>query len=1299
MRKHLFLFLAMAMSMAVHAQKFRKGAFYEISPLEKEYPGQMFVMRNLSGSWCIVDPFKNRALRMGANGMEWGEENGSDELQKWTLQAEADGRFTLIPTHAPEKADKAKKYTIRESALFGSDDNSVYRILPATDAQMALGNGDDGGNNVKVRAEKKDSLNRGQYWTIKTIAPGEHVIGGAFYETNMDDGGGNPSINYLLQWPATPGNWGNALLSIRPVEGQKGVYQIVSDRKKKMYACADGMLRETAISATDEKSWFRIVEVEKPKIKSPIWEDETIYEQHKLRAVATYIPYPTEKAMRADKAFYAKPWVAHNSPLVASLDGEWKFKFAAVPTIGKHKDVEVMDINSIQEAAQTDAWDNIRVPGCWEMQGYDRPIYCNVEYPHSNTPPYIKARNGFNDGGANYAINPVGTYSRTFSVKKEWLDKRTIIHFGGIYSCAQVWVNDRYVGYTQGANNVAEFDLTDYLKEGDNRLVVQVHRWCDGSYLECQDMFRMSGIFRSVYLYNVPSVSVRHHQIETVLANAGKKGTVKVAMEVENRSAFKGSKQFKLDIRDAKDKVVAQTTCQMALRGDSVETCQAELSLDNPLLWTAETPNLYTLAVVQQGEDGQDEMAFSTKVGMREVAIHNSLLYVNGKRVILKGVNRHDTDPEHGRTVSVESMLKDVMLMKQNNINTIRTSHYPNDARMYAMFDYYGLYVCDEADLEDHANQSISRMKSWIPSFCDRIERLVRRDVNHSSVVMWSLGNECGSGSNFKDCYEVAHKLDGTRPVHYEGTRVDKDYGGSLYSDFYSKMYPGMDWMARNTSNLDKPMFLCEYAHAMGNAIGNLPEYMQAMEESNATIGGCIWDWVDQAIYEPNEIKQGVKRLHTGYDYPGPHQGNFCSNGVVRPERGYSAKLAEVMGAYQYVKLNYDKTTGYFSLKNGYNFITLDGMVLQLQWLKNGKVKKQKKVALSGIEPGGQYMLPLSNPLEGEADVVLLARVFRKQATTYSGKNHLVAQADFILAEPKMLPVAVSAADAPLEARQNQQTLSVKNNKVAMVFDLSTGRPTSLQFNGTEMIAQGEGFLFDNHRWIENDRFGDTSNGLEEKAAEVTCVAITQGASGMATATLDLKPEDNMTYRVHTLRKGKKADVQIDYTIYAQGTIDMETTIIPHTPNLRRAGVVCAVDSSFSRVSYYGKGPWENAFDRSAGVLIGRYSTTADGLREHYVKPQSGGDRAVYEVALTNAKGKGMSVSSDKLFFFSANRYTDKDLMDCSHEWELKARPYLWLHLDAAQRGLGNASCGPGPMEKYTIPQQPITYKLRLKGI
>ncbi len=406
------------------------------------------------------------------------------------------------------------------------------------------------------------------------------------------------------------------------------------------------------------------------------------------------------------------------------------------------------------------------------------------------------------------------------------------------------------------------------------------------------------------------------------------------------------------------------------------------------------------------------------------------------------------------------------------------------------------------------------------------------------------------------------------------------------------------------------------------------------------------------------------------------------------------------MGAYQYFKLNYYKDTNQFMVENAYDFISLEGMELRLQWLHHGKVKKQKNVKLHAIEPGVSQLIPLPTVLDGEDDVVLVARVYRKKATTYSEKNHLVAHADFVLSAPKLTAVELMKEGVPLDAIQGEQTLSVSNSRVGMTFDMKTGRPTSLKLNGKEMFVDGQGFLFDNHRWIENDRFGDTDNGLDESATEVICTAIPQSKPQGGIATLDLKPEDCMAYVVHTDRKGKKADVQIDYHIFAQGIIEMVVTIVPHNGNLRRAGLACAIDSTLSRVRYYGKGPWENAPDRSAGVVFGRYDTHVDALREPYMKPQSGGDRAVYQVMLTNANGQGMEITSDKLFFFSSNRFTDKDLMDCNHEWELQPRPYLYLHLDAAQRGLGNASCGPGPMQKYTIPHStPITYRLRIKGV
>lgn len=1251
---------------------FRRGALYEVGGIKMEYEGQLVTLSELSGAWRLIDPFRHRALRMGESGIEWGEENGSDELQKWILTPTKNkDEYEFTAANAQGARAKAGRHVIKEAAAFGSDEGATYQFVSVATGKV-LGDGDDGGNNVRIVAEQPDSANRGQYWTIKTLSPARHVIGGAFFATNFDDGGGNAKIDWLLQWPASPGAWGNALMSIQPVKGQKGVYRIVSANKNKMFTLRDNQMKIASIDEADKNSWFVIREVKKPKIQSPIWEDETVFEINRLQSVAQYLPYASQNEMMADKAHYDKPWLPVNSSLIQSLDGMWQFNFVSSPD--KRPDAKALSLN-------TDAsilTDTIPVPACWEMLGYDRPIYCNVEYPHSNTPPFIKARPGYNDGGKNYGINPVGTYQRTFSVPAQWLNRRTVLHFSGIHSAAMVYLNGHEVGYTQGQSNVAEFDITPYIISGENNLVVQVWRWCDGSYLECQDMFRMSGITREVYLLNLPTTAIRDHHIVTTLSDDYAKADVGVLLKKEGVAPISAS----LSLYDPDGKLVR--TVEAATASDS--TLTANIAVDSPRLWTAETPLLYTLRVVQTDAAGTEQLAFSTKVGIRNVEIKNSLLYVNGRRVMLKGANRHDSDPLNGHAPSMASMEKDVLMFKQNNLNTIRTSHYPNDVVMYAMFDYYGLYVCCEADLEDHANQSISDMPSWIPAFTDRISRMVATYRNYPSIIFWSLGNESGGGKNFLYCYQTAKEMDATRPIHYEGTRGGRDFGGERYSDFYSKMYPSMDWMYKNTSNLDKPMFLCEYAHAMGNAIGNLDQYVSVMEHSNSTIGGCIWDWVDQAIYEPLEIKKGVYRLHTGYDFPGPHQGNFCSNGIITADRRYTSKLAEVKGAYQYVSFRRlpDKNGKIvLSVKNGYTFRSLQGLDITYQYLVDGKNLTSRTYPLPNVQPGDSTIVEvpvIRIKMPYWKEVLLNVAVSYHDAQSYAEAGHVIAQGQFTVKEfrPFQRPMGRSQA---LDIDDGDAALKIRNGKMAVEFDKQTGLLRSLKFNNKEMIYAGRGFLFNNHRWIENDRFSDTADGLEPQG------------------TLTMEPV-GASCRVSTLRKGNKADQQIVYTVNPDASIDMEITITPHSDNLRRAGVVCALDSALQNVSYYALGPWENYCDRHDGVLLGRYSAKVDSLMEHYVKPQTTGDRAhMRELILTDDNGNGLMIEADGNVSFSANRYTDSALMNARHEWELQKQPFIYLHLDGAQRGLGNASCGPGTLKEYWVKNEPVVYRLRLSAV
>ena len=1308
-------------------------------------------INDLSGSYRLMNPFDNLAIHATGDGkIALAENNGSDESQLWKLEPVAANTYLLVAANRPDMAikatgkealvlaaksglknDKAAHFEIVKSDVAGFDPEQAYHIVSATDATMVLGNGDNSENNAAIRLEKSDELNRGQYWSITMPDASTRVIGGVYYTQNFDDGGGNTSIKHLLQWPAEQGVWNNAKFNFIPVKGESGVFQIASANPAKsayVYAAKENRLIQVAKEEAGKESWFRFSAVEKPKIEQPWWEDEKVFAINKERGNATYMPYSTTEEMHADTAYYRTPWTETKSSLVQSLNGMWKFNLVDEPS--------KRPTEFYKESFDVSSWDEIPVPSNWEMHGYDRPIYCNVEYPHANTPPFIKARPYYNDGGKNYGINPVGSYVRTFTIPENWEGKRTFIHFGGIYSAALIYLNGNFVGYTQGANNVAEFDLTKYLRKGDNRLAVQVFRWSDGSYLECQDMFRMSGIFRDVSLYNVPKVWVRDHYLTTeglqsAPSEADASVKLNVALEFDNRDRRQAKKYYVIKVYNPEGKPVGAAE---ALRPIAADDTLAKCSVSIPILekvqrWSAEYPNLYKVDIEQRdgSADGKCEMAFSTYYGFRNIEIKNSQILVNGERIMFKGVNRHDTHPLYGRAVPTESMLEDVLLMKRNNINTIRTSHYPNAARMYAMFDYYGLYCMDEADLEDHANQSISNMPSWIPSFVDRIDRMVLRDRNHPSVIFWSLGNEAGHGKNFKYCYEAAKRLD-DRPVHYEGTRGNgRPFGGGDYSDMYSKMYPGMAWMRENTSNLDKPMFICEYAHSMGNAIGNLTEYWEIIEASNATAGGCIWDWVDQAIYDPAEIKAGTYegRLHTGYDYPGPHQGNFCSNGIVTATREETPKLKEVKGAYDYVDIelvSIDREHGYATVKitNKYDFTDLNEFELITQSLKNGYTVKDRKIELPSTAPGASVTLNIKySKYKYDKDEMLL-NIFlvRRNATRWSEAGHIetgeqfaisnrkakrsekditpITEATTIAADGKIIEEQLLKALAQTTTAGNKEygiklaysgnTITASCKNITASWDATDGSLTALNIRGKDIIDGTNSFVYDNHRWIENDRYPYT-DAANDSTAEISFAPLSKGEA----------------IQITVKRGGKLCGTTTVYTLHTKGYMDIEANFDPKSENLRRLGLVSYINPEYSNVDYYAYGPWENYNDRKAGTMVGQYSTTVEKMGGNYVKPQSCGNReGLREVSLTNERGEGLNIKVlDGDCSFSALRYTDAALMKANHLWTAEKSPYIVLHLDAALRGVGNASCGydVDTLVKYRIAKKQKSYKLRLSSV
>lgn len=1006
------------------------------------------------------------------------------------------------------------------------------------------------------------------------------------------------------------------------------------------------------------------------------WENERIFEENKEKGHATYFPYATLQEMKDDKEHYEKPWVTTKSTLHQSLNGKWKFYFVDEPS--------KRPTTFWEEDYDVSSWDDIDVPSNWEMKGYDKPLYCNVEYPFANTPPSIQRRSGY----SGYGVNPVGSYVREFTIPENWSDKQVFINFGGIYSAAYVWINGKYVGYTQGANNDHEFDITSQIKTGNNKIAVQVFRWSDGSYLECQDMFRMSGIYRDVYLFATPKTYVRDHYITSELnKDAGyTSGKINVKLALNNRSENSSTVKVSAELIGPDGKSVykfSEKSVSVNAGEEKEENLSADLS--GLQLWSAEIPNLYTLEVSLKDNSGKELEAFSTKYGFRHIEQVGTVVYINGNKVFFKGANRHDTHPLLGRAVDVESMLTDVTLFKQNNLNTIRTSHYPNQAKMYSMFDYFGLYVMDEADIECHANTNISNWSSWEAAFVDRAERMVYRDRNHPSVIFWSLGNESGGGQNFRATYDAVRDLD-YRMIHYEGQ------GNWNYTDMTSNMYPSLDALRGNDNSGDnRPHFVCEYAHSMGNAIGNLKEYWELIESSKRIIGGCIWDWVDQAIYNPEDIKTGnLKGYYTGYDFPGPHQGNFCSNGIISADRKPSSKLAEVKRIYQYVKFGeYNSASKSVEITNAYDFLNLNAFDIVWEVLRNGKVAETGKITDFELAPDAKknVTIPFTTAFTDDAEYLLTIKFALKEAKPWCEAGHVLAYEQFTLQERSALPEITE------DQLENTMTVSESNGNVVIEsnnfsYSFSNGFMQSVSYDGNEIIYNGNGLKYDNFRYIENE------SGYTSTWCNVSCSSSTvEYVSGNADEAKIVKVKANYTAQGF-------CSYNITYTIYSNGIMDVDATFNPISGDIRRLGMSMSLAPGLENVEYYARGPKANYVDRKTGSLLGLYNTTVTDMKELYIKPQTMGNREDARfMKFTDNEGNGVYIQTEGRVNFSALHFTDGELKDAQHDFDLRPREETILHLDYMQRGLGNASCGPAVLSQYTVPSYgSYSYKLRFSN-
>lgn len=1004
----------------------------------------------------------------------------------------------------------------------------------------------------------------------------------------------------------------------------------------------------------------------------------------------------------------AKAFDKEKSANYFSLNGAWKFNWV--------KDPNQRPQNFYDPSYDDSKWDNFRIPASWEVNGYGLPIYVNQPYDFAGhnlrygkmNPPYdIPANN-----------NPVGSYRKKIIIPAGFKGKQVFLHVGNAKSCLFVWVNGKKVGYSEDSKLAAEFDITDFVQEGENLMAFQVYRWSDGSYLECQDMFRFSGIERDVYLYATNKLNIRDTKIVATLDDSYTNGLLNVNIEVDNYKWEKGyhskadSFIVEMQLQDATGNIVYtdKTTDYKTVLGKYKTNMEFKTTIPQVKSWNAEIPYLYTLYISLKNKNGDVLEVVPQRIGFKKIEIKGTDFLVNGKRVLLKGVNRHEHHPRNGHTLSKEDMQKDMEMMKKLNINAVRHSHYPPDPYWMELCDEYGLYVVNEANIESHGlgydlSVTLANKPLWKEAHLQRIQRMYERDKNHAAVVTWSLGNEAGDGTNFYAAYDWL-KQQTILPIQYER---DIDYNkpnNTHYSEIFCPQYFAPDDMLNySKSDAKIPHIQSEYAHIMGNSLGNFQDYWDVIENNPKLQGGFIWEWIDQSI---DTIKNGKRIKAYGGDFPleGPVDENlsdndFCVKGVVDAYRNLTPMAMEVKKVYQHIKTKW-KDNYSITVKNGYFFKSLDNVLLKWVLQENGVAKETGTITAIEINPQQEkeIFIPVKTKQQPDKEYQLNIYYQLKSEELFLPKGYEIAVEQFLIKSLSAINVFV-ALKSDLKVEQSATQCNITGINFSVVFNLQKGILTSYKLKGEEIIQQGPAPAF----WrapTDNDIGAGFNRNLR-----MWRNAYDSGTNLKTTVTKISEAAYQISISKE-LVKGDAQHVQI-FTVYGDGRIKVEnnfTAVKGKYPLLLRAGNDIIINKDFSNITWYGRGPGENYWDRKTNTFIGQYKQTVDEQYYPYARPQESGNHTeIRWVSFSNAKGRQVQfIFADSLLSFSALPYNIDDLdpemnKKQYHSGELNKCNETYLHIDLNQTGLqGIDSWGSMPLQQYRVPFKNYSYSYWIKA-